>query len=341
MKRLLLLITICISSVSFGQVPNYVPTNGLVGWWGFNGNANDESGNGNNGVNNGATLTTDRFGNADAAYYFSSSGCATRIDADVNTTSINGGITVCLWLSREGNGCAGPRVFEAWPGANDIGHLVLSWDNSLNYPQSWSHNLGVGSYDVNMQGATDIDDNEWVFFVYTNDGLTAKYFQNDSLIHEMPCPTGSQVLLATDLAIGRMNHPANDAFNGKIDDIGIWNRALTECEIKDLYEGSLGNCCVPDPITSQPTDITVPLNGSGMFSTATSITSPSYQWQMDDGTGYRGFNQRRTIQWSGYRHVLTSQSNVTILVRIISYIQMYCYCRKSNVKQISTDASED
>jgi hypothetical protein len=43
------------------QVPNYLPTNGLVGWWPFNGNANDESGNGNNGTENGATLTTDRF----------------------------------------------------------------------------------------------------------------------------------------------------------------------------------------------------------------------------------------------------------------------------------------
>ena len=35
-------------NVTMAQVPNYVPTNGLVGWWPFNGNANDESGNGNN-----------------------------------------------------------------------------------------------------------------------------------------------------------------------------------------------------------------------------------------------------------------------------------------------------
>ena len=43
---------------------------GLVGYWPFCGNANDESGNGNNGTVNGATLTTDRFGNADSAYSF-------------------------------------------------------------------------------------------------------------------------------------------------------------------------------------------------------------------------------------------------------------------------------
>ena len=38
------------------NVPSYVPANGLVGWWPFAGNANDESGNGNNGLVNGATL---------------------------------------------------------------------------------------------------------------------------------------------------------------------------------------------------------------------------------------------------------------------------------------------
>jgi hypothetical protein len=51
-------------------VPSYVPTNGLVGWWPFSGNANDESGNGNNGTVNGATLSSDRFGNSGKAYSF-------------------------------------------------------------------------------------------------------------------------------------------------------------------------------------------------------------------------------------------------------------------------------
>ena len=43
---------------------------GLVAKYYFNGNANDESGNGNNGTVNGATLTTNRFGNANSAYNF-------------------------------------------------------------------------------------------------------------------------------------------------------------------------------------------------------------------------------------------------------------------------------
>ena len=58
-------------ATGFSQVPNYVPTNGLVGWWPFNGNANDESGNGNHGSVNGASLTGDRYGTMNKAYYFS------------------------------------------------------------------------------------------------------------------------------------------------------------------------------------------------------------------------------------------------------------------------------
>jgi len=50
------LVLLTILPALHAQVPSYVPTNGLVGWWPFNGNANDESGNGNNGTVNGATV---------------------------------------------------------------------------------------------------------------------------------------------------------------------------------------------------------------------------------------------------------------------------------------------
>jgi hypothetical protein len=49
-------------------LPSYLPANGLVGWWPFNGNANDESGNNNNGIVDGTTLTADRFGNQSQAF---------------------------------------------------------------------------------------------------------------------------------------------------------------------------------------------------------------------------------------------------------------------------------
>ena len=72
MKKVLFFITLLNFSLIDAQIPNYVSTNGLVGWWPFNGNANDESGNGNNGTVGGATLTTDRNGVANQAYNFNS-----------------------------------------------------------------------------------------------------------------------------------------------------------------------------------------------------------------------------------------------------------------------------
>jgi hypothetical protein len=52
------------------QIPSYAPTDGLVAFYPFNGNANDESGNGHDGIITGATFAEDRNGNADASIEF-------------------------------------------------------------------------------------------------------------------------------------------------------------------------------------------------------------------------------------------------------------------------------
>lgn len=71
MKKITLVLLMAITTqMLLAQVPSYVPTNGLVGYWPFNGNANDESGNGNNGTVNGTTVVTDKNGNLNSAYSF-------------------------------------------------------------------------------------------------------------------------------------------------------------------------------------------------------------------------------------------------------------------------------
>ena len=52
LRLLVFFIGLGYAATAAAQIPNYVPQNGLVGWWPFNGNANDESGNGNNGTRN-------------------------------------------------------------------------------------------------------------------------------------------------------------------------------------------------------------------------------------------------------------------------------------------------
>ena len=96
-KILLSFFLILISGMGFSQsVPSYVTTNGLVGWWGFNGNAQDNSGNGNHGTVIGATLTSDRFGNQNAAYSFN--GVSNWIEVQDHLSLRPANITLATWV---------------------------------------------------------------------------------------------------------------------------------------------------------------------------------------------------------------------------------------------------
>mgnify|MGYP003705023249 CR=1 FL=1 len=74
MKKLITTLIVLISITCFAQLPNYLPTNGLIGWYPFNGNANDYSNSTNNGIVTGATLTTDRNNLNNSAYFFETIG---------------------------------------------------------------------------------------------------------------------------------------------------------------------------------------------------------------------------------------------------------------------------
>ncbi|CAN5664572.1 hypothetical protein BH11BAC1_BH11BAC1_00100 [soil metagenome] len=71
MKINLLILIIAINNLKcFAQTPPWLPNNGLVAWYPFTGNANDSSGNANDGTVYNAVLTADRFGTSNSAYHF-------------------------------------------------------------------------------------------------------------------------------------------------------------------------------------------------------------------------------------------------------------------------------
>ena len=91
--------TISLATATIAQVPNYVPSNGLVGWWPFNGNANDESGNGNHGTVNGASLTADRNSKANSAYNFNGSNYILISTINQLTTTNNSKVSISFWFN--------------------------------------------------------------------------------------------------------------------------------------------------------------------------------------------------------------------------------------------------
>jgi hypothetical protein len=100
----------------------------------------------------------------------------------------------------------------------------------------------------------------------------------------------------TNLSAGILNFAKqigfNEFFKGSLDDIGIWNRALTEAEIALLYAG----CDLS--VLSQPQDQSVATSvGTASFSTNVSSSSATYQWQSNLGLGFQ--NLSNAGQYSG------------------------------------------
>ena len=238
-KTLLTLIAFILGLTAFSQIPNYVPQNGLVGWWPFNGNANDESGNGNNGMVNGATLTADRFGNANQAYGFD--GFDDYVDTQNSGPLGNSNRSISIWFNSVNFNVSQIFGYGYQPPSGGQFNLLL---NQLCPGITIDvHNNYITYSTINLT------DGNWhnVVCVYNNtvsaNILGVSFFVDGILLSNSSCQNPITVnvnTLNTSLNFGRYQAGAL-YFNGTLDDIGIWNRALTECEIQDLYYAQLNS----------------------------------------------------------------------------------------------------
>jgi hypothetical protein len=227
------------ASSAFAQVPSYVPTNGLVGWWPFNGNANDESGNGNNGTVNGAMLTSDRFGIANNAYNFNGSSNYIEISSSPSI-NVSTNYSISVWLNANIWSFNAPIDQHAivskiddgdWYGGYEIrtggaGYIMHSGNIVSNF------DIGKGNYATNT----------WHNIAITYNGNYVRSFINGILVDSI-ARTGSIQTSSIPLRFGRRGGAGyyNNWFSGNIDDIAIWNRALTQQEITALYNSQTCN----------------------------------------------------------------------------------------------------
>jgi hypothetical protein len=254
------------------QVPNYVPTNGLVGWWPFNGNANDQSGNGNNGTTgSGVTLTSDRFFSNNAAYDFNGSG---NISLTSLPTTGAQDFTISGWVKT--NNTTVRKGIACWGQDNP-------WQSTYFFVTNTGYlNFGF-AYNGGPQSSTFIADNQWHHVAVTCiSGLIQLYLDGQ------PTATALQMnpnISGTNKALGaNIDNSGSNNFNGALDDIGIWNRALTQWEITNLY-----NSCVKN-LAISPTNNNKIIGSNANFTTTTTASNPSYIWQSNFGQGYVTLN---------------------------------------------------
>jgi len=238
----ILLLIVGFTTIMTAQVPSYIPTNGLVGYWPFNGNANDVSTNANNGTNNGATLTTDRFGNANSAYNFD--GVSSKVIIANNSSLPNKNFTISLWFQTIYNGNSNYN--------NGLGRYLYAKGsdicpfravvNALPYapPSNITQQVGINGVYTTCDNKFSDPNDSWHQLIFTYDGTSQKQYI-DGILSSSASLTGFLQTNIGDLSIGCRfrNSSFNDYFLGKIDDFGIWNRALTTDEITNLYNANI------------------------------------------------------------------------------------------------------
>lgn len=200
--------------------------NGLVAYYPFNGNANDESWNGNNGVVSGATLTSDRFGESDRAFYFNGS---SYIDCGSHSsTKITGSLTISAWI----------RPTE------------MSGDNSIIVNREGEYEWGINNNAIWYALATEYPG--WIASNPVGNLETAQWFHvalhYDSTAKQVTIYKDG-ISLGHDSAYGQIGDVHGELnnliigfrqwgigyFKGDIDDIRIYNRAISQSEIDSLY----------------------------------------------------------------------------------------------------------
>jgi len=210
--------------VSFGNPQSSITnlSDGLVGYWKMDeasGNVLDASGNGNTGVVTGTPVIAGKYGNGrsfNGAGDYANAGNATSLDLDTFTAS--------SWVKTTGTG------YKMWMARGGGQYWLSHQSSSLHFCLTTS----TGRKDLFT--AVNYYDNKWHHVVNTYDGAYMKMYMDGVEINSF-AKTGT-ISGLTDLLIGR--YSSDYQFTGSLDEVRIYNRALSEREVKALYEWAPG-----------------------------------------------------------------------------------------------------
>lgn len=252
-KTLLLIATFFVAALgSFAQdIPEYVPAEGLIGWWPFSGDANDLSGNANNGTIIGdVVLTTDRFGNEASAYDFPGNlESYISVENNAGFENLTQGISFSAWYLTDATD-GDRRVFQIGNtdgGGKGLMLMLLQgepWVARVHSGFTVTNAGRIGGWPTQAQSVKGV----WTHVAFTANFTTGQWrlYQNGIQQGQGTTnnPIGYNPLSLAELAFNiGLKAPSgffpNDAWLGKIDDLGIWGRVLNQCEILDLYGAEL------------------------------------------------------------------------------------------------------
>ena len=245
MRYLLLSSLLALVLAVSAQIPDYVPTDGLIAWYPFDGNANDESGNGFHGDAQYTTATIDRNGVEDAALKFNGMEGGGGSSVVIDHTMLNVGqeeYSIHLWFRPANLSQISRALFNTIPHTG----IAMTFNNN-NSPSYVSYLLGpadaIWDYYYVHGSFNDYQTNGWYALTLTKQGADYKKYLNGVLESAYSAPLSENYNHDVAFRISGISADVQ-IFDGDLDDVGFWNRALTQQEVFALHneESSTTGC---------------------------------------------------------------------------------------------------
>ena len=223
-----------------------VPTNGLVGCYSFDGNANDYSGNSNNGTPNAVTNAVGHLGNANSAYYFN--GTSSYVDIpNFGTMVPQNELSICFWAKIDANASNNSNTAFMLSPDDESDRLVGCVYYEGNDIWDYGNMSGGSGRSIVSAGTFSSSWNYFVFEVSESSNIKKVYENGTAIINTTF--TDSLVNRAKTLRIGgRIDQTSGSIrLHGDMDELRIYDRALTANEVTALYN-STQSCAQPTGI---------------------------------------------------------------------------------------------
>ena len=274
-------IVINTDSVYVANSSNTDLLSGLIAYYPFNNNANDESENTNHGTTIGASLTTDRHGNANSAYTFDGIDDYISVNnsESFETLTTNNKITISYWAYWNGDGF--------FPSINKLSDCDNGWHVQYTGTTLQFHLEEECGWKW-VEGNWSPNANQWYLISATFDGATfdANIYVDGSSIFSGTL-SSSVPNTSTHLLYIGANPAGGDEFcNGLLDDIRIYNRALSSQEIADIYTLESSNSTVPAAPSSLTANAVSPTQVNLSWTDNSDNEDGFYIYQSTDGTNF-------------------------------------------------------
>lgn len=266
------------------------PPAGLVAWWRFENDLLD-----NWGINN-ATAPYSRFftaGKVGRAFNLASS---YLIVPDSPSLRFTNALTVECWVNSSSFAGSTPRTilskFDS-PTYQPTGTQSSFYLGTTNNGSVYFVVSGGGSVRTNtsLLTAQTLSANQWSFVVATYDGASLRIYINGTLAAQKSY-SGGIFAGSAPLGIGALPFATQSytwPMPALIDEVALYNRALSESEVRSIYESDfIGKCLVAPEITVQPLSQPAPQGEDVQFSVSVLGSRPlKFQWRFN-GTNILG-----------------------------------------------------